>query len=208
MGAVNLVHSGRVAEVAAGRMTAREVAEQYAGYSKPCAGDCGNNVLAVEMFRELSKRAQRILSEMNVRVAHDLQACKLCVVQVRKQNTPQKKTHAEKAEEKRAEVTALWERIRSEGGSRKELALALGVTRQAVDYLIRKYSIEVEHTAKERARIFQEELTFFLSCGLGVHEIAQRLGVTPEFLVRKVDSLRGKGQTAVNFDSYKLGEAA
>lgn len=204
----------KVAQIAAQRppraSAARAAAQQYAEYSKECAGGCGMRVIPAEVLQELTERAQRALYGMGVRVAHKFGACKLCVVKVRKQRqdeTP-KPSREELAEEKRRQVTELWEKVRISGGRRNDLAAALGVSRQGVDYLIKKYGLPVEPTLKERAAAFEEELEFFLSCGLGVHEMAGRFGLTAEQLVHKVDSLRNKGKTTIRFDGWHEMEAA
>lgn len=112
-----------------------------------------------------------------------------------------------KAIHKHVEFAALWQEVYENGGSYREMRdkldqLGHTCTREYVRQMVRSLGLPQPDNRTQKRDYFLEELHHLAGFGLGAHEIAQRLGLTCDALVRKIDQLRFHGLTHIRFPGY------
>lgn len=101
----------------------------------------------------------------------------------------------------RFDLKAEWEGILADGGHLPELAKKLNSTPEGLRGALKKIGVNPER--KQRDDVIErdyliEEVTFLVSCGLGVHEIAQKFSLTDKELISRFQYYRTQGFTLVD----------
>ena len=174
------------------------------GRLEDCSGGCGQRLLPYRIHQSFDKQQRRQLKALGVNRSSSFGRCGVCTAAGRNGNSGRDYTPrvGKIPTEMLDRLPEIWNEILTAGGGTPELGKRLGVTRERARQLVSKYDLPRTHLAKARSQNFLEELEFFVSCGLGVYEIAGRLGMDPDSFVKKVDGLRHDGKTTVEFNGY------
>lgn len=168
-----------------------------------CAGGCGLLVLSQHHWGNLSKPQRKTLRESGIHRNSAYGRCWKCAENVPSGQTAKRFIGRQKISPENLEkLPSIWEEIRSQGGTLRDLGARLGTSGERARQLVKEHSLPQPHTAKARAQIFLEELEHLAGLGMGVQYIARALGMEPDALVKKVDWLHQTGKTKVQFTTY------
>ena len=177
-----------------------------------CSGGCGQQLLPYSVWQKIGKAERKRLRDLGVNRVSSFGRCWKCAETGMPQTGHGNANYSQRIgkipQETLDRLPEIWNEILVAGGGTPELGKRLGVTRERARQLVSKYGLPRTHRSKARSLNFIEELEFFVSCGLGVYEIAGRLGMDPDSFVKKVDGLRHDGKTTVEFYGYFREEYA
>lgn len=203
-------HAGKVAQIAAQRR-ARDVlptqAEPDDGAVRAvlgdlvhnltvCAGGCGLRLLRFTEWEKLDKQKRGRLRELGINRVSSYGRCWKCTETGAPKSGKARKYFGQKiSAELKAQIPQIWAEIQADGGATPELGKRLGVTRERARQLVHELGLPHTDARNARTQAFLEELEFLAGFHLGVYELAERFGLTPDEFVSKVEGYRVRGLT-------------
>lgn len=166
-----------------------------------CAGGCGAQVVRFVHWEKLDKTTRKRLISLGVKRIQSYGRCWKCT-EAGNGKGPKPDRKKKVSDEQKAQIPQVWEQITLDGGGTPELGAHLGVTRERARQLVKELGLPHRDGRGRRTEEFIEELEFLAGFCLGVKELADKFGLTPDKFVSKVEQLRIRGLTDLSYTEY------
>lgn len=168
-----------------------------------CSGGCKTLVLKYQEWQKLGKEERQSLRKLGVNRTSSYGRCWKCTEVNAATGKSGRKYYGKKiSTELRAQIPQIWDEITSDGGGAPELGLHLGVSRERARQVVKELGLPNPDRRGRRTEEFLEELEFLAGFRLGVKEMSEKFGLSPEQFVSKVEHCRVRGLTALSYTNY------